>query len=108
MLDNKNSAKLYADKIPAINDNVKKYIEDDYFTGGALRNEDAIKDKIDFGDTAEWIKQLGYDPQTSGGLLCSIDAGDADKAMEELSKLEIKSAIIGELIEKKDKAIYMI
>ena len=107
MLDNKNSAKLYADKIPAINDNVKKYIEDDYFTGGALRNEDAIKDKIDFGNTAEWIKQLGYDPQTSGGLLCSIDANDAEKAIAELSKLDIKSCIIGEVIEKKEKAIYM-
>lgn len=108
MLDNKNSAKLYADKIPALNDNVKKYIEDDYFTGGALRNEDAIKDKIDFGDTAEWIKQLGYDPQTSGGLLCSIDANDAEKAIAELSKLDIKSCVIGEVIEKKEKAIYMV
>ena len=106
MLDGKSSAKLYAEKIPVVNDNVKKYIEDDYFTGGALRNEDAIKDKIDFGDTAEWIKQLGYDPQTSGGLLCSIDANDADSAMAELSKLDIKSAMIGEIIDKKEKAIY--
>ena len=106
MLDDKNSAKLYKDKIPAVNDNVKKYIDDDYFTGGAIRNEDAIKDKIDFGDTPDWIKQLGYDPQTSGGLLCSIDANDAEKAMEELSKLDIKSAIIGEVINKQDKAIY--
>ena len=107
MLDDKNSVKLYVDKIPAINDNIKKYIEDDYYTGGAIRNEDAIKDKIDFGDTPNWLKQLGYDPQTSGGLLCSIDAGDADKAMEELSKLDIKSSIVGEVIEKKEKAIYM-
>lgn len=107
MLDDKNSAKLYMDKIPVINDNIKKYIEDDYYTGGAIRNEDAIKDKIDFGDTPNWLKQLGYDPQTSGGLLCSIDAGDADKAMEELSKLDIKSSIVGEVIEKKEKAIYM-
>ena len=108
MLDNKNSAKLYIDKIPAVNKNVEKYVKEDYYTGGAIRNEDAIKDKMDFGSAPDWIKQLGYDPQTSGGLLCSIAADDADKAMDELSKLEIKSAIVGEIIEKKEKAIYMI
>ena len=108
MLDNKNSAKLYIDKIPVVNNNVEKYVKDDYYTGGAIRNEDAIKDKMDFGSAPDWIKQLGYDPQTSGGLLCSIAADDADKAMDELSKLEIKSAIVGEIIEKKEKAIYMI
>lgn len=108
MLDNKNSAKLYKDKIPMINSNIKKYIEDDYFTGGAIKNEDAIKDKIDFGDTPDWLKQLGYDPQTSGGLLCSIDSSDADKAMEELSKLDIKSAVIGEVTEENEKAIYLV
>ena len=108
MLGNKNSAKLYIDKIPVVNNNVEKYVKDDYYTGGAIRNEDAIKDKMDFGSAPDWIKQLGYDPQTSGGLLCSIAADDADKAMDELSKLEIKSAIVGEIIEKKEKAIYMI
>lgn len=108
MLDGKQSAKLYKDKMPTVNANVKKYVEDDYYTGGAIKNEDAIKGKIDFGDTEEWIRQVGFDPQTSGGLLCSIDASDVDKAMEELSKLEIKSAIVGEVIEKKEKAIYMI
>ena len=107
MLDDKLSAKLYIDKIPAINDNVRKYAEDDYYTGGSTRNEDAIKDKIEFNETPLYVKLLGYDPQTSGGLLCSIDGSDADFAMEELSKLEIKSAIIGEVIEKKEKAIYM-
>jgi selenide,water dikinase len=107
MLDGKQSAKLYIDKIPIVNANVKKYVEDDYYTGGAIRNEDAIKDKIDFGNTPEWIKQVGYDPQTSGGLLCSISSEDADKAMSELAKLEIRSEIIGEVIEKSNKAIYL-
>lgn len=108
MLDDKLSVKLYIDKIPTINNNVKKYVEDDYYTGGAIRNEDAIKNKIDFGNTPEWMKQVGYDPQTSGGLLCSIDANDAEKALEELAKLDIKSAIIGEVIAKADRAIYMV
>ena len=108
MLDDKASAKLYINNIPSATANVKVFAEDDYYTGGSQRNEDAIKDKIDFGNCPEWIKLLGYDPQTSGGLLCSIDANDADKAMEELSKLELKSAIVGEIIEKNSKCIYMV
>ena len=108
MLDDKASAKLYINNIPSATANVKVFAEDDYYTGGSQRNEDAIKDKIDFGNCPEWIKLLGYDPQTSGGLLCSIDANDADKAMEELSKLELKSAIVGEIIEKDSKCIYMV
>ncbi len=108
MLDDKASAKLYINNIPSATANVKVFAEDDYYTGGSQRNEDAIKDKIDFGNCPEWIKLLGYDPQTSGGLLCSIDANDTNKAMEELSKLELKSAIVGEIIEKDSKCIYMV
>ena len=107
MLDGKASANLFANKIPTLNENVKKYIEDDYYTGGSFRNEEQIKDKIEFGLCPEWIKLLGYDPQTSGGLLCTIDPNDADKAINELCKLEIKSAIIGEIIDKRDKSIYI-
>ena len=108
MLDDKASAKLYIDKIPSINENVKKYAEDDYYTGGSQRNEDMIKDKIDFGKCPDWVKLLGYDPQTSGGLLASIDEKDVDKAMDELMKLDIKSSVVGEIIDKKDKSIYMV
>ena len=107
MLDDKASAVLYANKIPTVNENVKKYAEDDYYTAGSVRNEDAIGDKIDFGNTPEWIKILGLDPQTSGGLICSIDKFDADKALDELNKLDLKSTVIGEIIEKSDKAIYL-
>lgn len=105
MLANTKSANIYMDRLPLLNDNVRKYIEDDYFTGGAIRNEDMIKDDIDFGAAPEWVKQLGYDPQTSGGLLCSIDSHDAELAIEKLSKLELKSAIIGEIVDKCEKAI---
>ena len=108
MLDNKKSANIFYNNILTTTANVKKYIEDDYYTAGAIRNEKAIVDNIDFGNSPEWIRQLGCDPQTSGGLLCSIDSNDAEVAIKELDKLDIKSSIIGEIIEKKDKAIYLV
>ena len=107
MLNDNASAKLYIDKMPSVTSNVKKFAEEDYYTGGSQRNEDMIKDRIDFATTPYWIKLLGYDPQTSGGLLCSIDSADAERALNELNKLDIKSCIIGEVVDKKEKAIYM-
>ena len=107
MLNDRASANIYYSKLPILSNNVIKYIEDQYYTGGSLRNEDLMKNNIVFGEAPEWVKHIGYDPQTSGGLLCSIDKKDADKALDELNKLEIKSAIIGEVIEKKEKAEYI-
>ena len=56
----------------------------------------------------EWYKYLLLDPQTSGGLLCSMDKNDADKAIRDLSKLDLESKIIGEILEKKEKGIYVL
>ena len=108
MLDNKVSANLYYNEFPVVTNNVKKFAEDDYFTAASNRNEDAINDYIDYGDAPYWIKLLGFDPQTSGGLLVSVDSSDVNNVMKELEKLDLQSAVIGEIIEKKDKAIYLI
>lgn len=106
MLGNNFSAKIYKENLPMVTEKVKNYILDDYYTGASNRNEKMIKDDIDFGDMDDWQKLLCYDPQTSGGLLVSINKDAAEDALKELNKLDIKSSIIGEIIEKSDKLIY--
>ena len=44
-----------------------------------------------------------YDPQTSGGLLISLPESEAYVLLEKLNTLEIKSAIVGKVIENKKK-----
>ena len=46
-----------------------------------------------------------YDPQTSGGLLISLPESEAHELLEKLNTLEIKSAIVGKVIEKQEKAV---
>ena len=46
-----------------------------------------------------------YDPQTSGGLLISIPEEEAQQLLEKLNTLEIKSTIVGRVIEKQEKAV---
>ena len=103
------SCKLYTSKIPLLNKNLKYYIENKMITGASPRNEDKVINNVEYklSRDKEWFKYLLLDPQTSGGLLCSIDPNDSDKAIKDLSKLDLESGIIGEIIEKKEKSIYV-
>ena len=103
------SSKIYVDKIPLLNKNIKFYVENKMITGASGRNEDSIKDEVEYhlSKDKEWYKYLLLDPQTSGGLLCSIDKNDANNAIKDLKKLDLESGIIGEVIAKKEKSIYV-
>lgn len=92
MLGGKHKAKIYYDKLPMVSENVINYIKDEYTTGGGRRNEEMNKYECD-----PIIKALGNDPQTSGGLLAAVNPKDAEKALTELNKLDIKSSIVGEI-----------
>jgi selenide, water dikinase len=43
-------------------------------TGGDARNRDFAAHAVDLGETPEEVAALGYDPQTSGGLLVTLPA----------------------------------
>lgn len=107
MLSGNFSSKIYVNEVPFVSENVKKYIAEEYYTGASSRNRKAIEHKIERGHADDSFMEIGYDPQTSGGLLCSIDRNDVDAAMSELKKLDIESRIIGEIVEKRDKSIYL-
>ena len=50
-------------------------------------------------------KRFYFDPQTSGGLLVSIEKSDAEQCLEELKALGLPCAIVGEVTEKREKKI---
>ena len=76
---------------------------------GAYNNKKYYKDKIDTGNAPEYIVDLLYDPQTSGGLLYSVGKEYLPrilKAFEE-KKMETKVCVIGEVTKKGEKFIYL-
>lgn len=91
--------KLFADKIPYIRE-AKEYAEMGLVPGGAYRNKEYLAGKYKFVNTPEWMQDILFDPQTSGGLLITCSKEEGEKMMNELSKLEIPSAIVGEVIEQ--------
>jgi selenide, water dikinase len=63
-------------------------------TGGAERNEDYLRDRVEWGAASEVNRAVVIDPQTSGGLLVSISK---DRVAEYVS-LVPKAVEIGEVI----------
>jgi selenide,water dikinase len=70
--------------------------------GGAYSNRDFFSCRVDVGpDVPSLLIDLLYDPQTSGGLLISLPANDAERLIEALEKEgDIHSCIVGKVVEE--------
>ncbi|NJN43245.1 MAG: selenide, water dikinase SelD [Flammeovirgaceae bacterium] len=96
------SAEVEYASIPLLS-NIKYYTEKMIYPDNTMRNWQSYQDKVD-GIGSESLLTL-CDPQTSGGLLVSVDE-DASADFESFCKqrnLNIKS--FGRLVEKKEKTI---
>jgi len=91
--------KLFKDKIPYI-ESAKEYAQMGLVPAGSYNNRNYIEGKYEFNDTPEWMKDILFDPQTSGGLIITCSREESEKLMSELSRLELPSSIIGEAMER--------
>lgn len=92
--------KLYSDKIPIIK-GAKENAEMGIIPAGAYDNKRFTGDKVYFKEGIEqYLKDIMYDPQTSGGLLISVKKESKDKLLEALKDSPTKYALIGEVIKK--------
>lgn len=74
--------------------------------GGSYKNRNFFENKVSFNSISEEYLDLIFDPQTSGGLLISVNELYADKLLDELKhNLETEFALIGKVVEKQDKYI---
>jgi len=73
-------------------------------TGGCRRNREYLKDKIVIDRSiSEDLVELAFDPQTSGGLLIALPAGEAPSLVEELQANGVgAAAIIGHAAHHRD------
>ena len=77
------------------------YSRGGFLPGGLRRNMDFIGGCVEFASRVpEEVRNLLFDPQTSGGLLFSVAAQDTPKLLEALAALTSPTQIIGEVIEK--------
>ena len=66
--------------------------------GGLGRNRDYRGPMVDLGPSvAAPMRDLLWDPQTSGGLLIALPAGNADGFVADLHRAGVMAAVIGEV-----------
>ena len=71
---------------------------------GTYANESFIGDKVVFDESVKReVKDILFDPQTSGGLLISLPESKVDELLKELEGSVNEYAVIGKVVEKTDK-----
>ncbi len=78
----------------------KELTEMGMIPGGLHRNRDFRKNMIDIAESVpQYLADILFDPQTSGGLLIAVPEGKAADLLERLKKEGVKEAvIIGEVV----------
>lgn len=102
------SFEIFADKIPYVTDAID-LAEMGMIPAGAYKNKGYFDSKVDTTAVKEVFADLLFDPQTSGGLMYAVEAKYGDdiiKALRE-SGLATKVAVIGQVVPKKEKLIYV-
>jgi selenide,water dikinase len=80
-----------------------------YQPGGLKNNRDFASCFVSIrGEVAPEIEALLYDPQTSGGLLVSIDADDAEPARGALERASVPAALIGRVLDQEKTPVIVV
>lgn len=90
--------------IPYIPD-AKGYAQEFLITKGGQQNRNYIAEYVEFEKIPLWMQEILFDPQTSGGLLFSVGAEHLNSILTELKKAGVEAAVVGSVIDKKDKFI---
>jgi selenide,water dikinase len=77
---------------------------------GAYKNREFREEMIAFGDTVPRpLQDVLFDPQTSGGLLISVNVNQAEALVAALKNAGISDAAqIGEIIHSPEEKIYVV
>lgn len=94
MMGGRLTAVIDQEKIPRIPGS-ESYAEEFYLTAAAQRNRNHLQGRVSFQDCTFAMEELLFDPQTSGGLLVSMAAEDAGRALKELSALGLPAGSLG-------------
>ncbi len=97
--------KILSNVVPYIHE-AEEYSQMGLIPEGAYNNKRFIGDKVHIDETVpEFLRDILYDPQTSGGLLISVARENVDTLLENLSESPIEFAIIGEVLPKQEKQL---
>ncbi len=87
----------------------REYAQMGIIPAGAYNNQKHIGGKVIFEkEVDQYLKDIMYDPQTSGGLLISVSAIDLIKLENNLKGFNIDYRVVGEVKEQDDHVLHVI
>lgn len=103
------SIELWSDYLPIIKESIE-HAKMGIIPAGAYNNEAYLDGRVHFAEEIpQEIRDIMYDPQTSGGLLISVSADKLDRLMDGLKKkLKTDFNVIGKVKQKGEYAIEVI
>ena len=101
LTDTDNGMVIDSSMIPFFHE-AKVLVDNGFLPGGLSRNRDFRKGMIDFGqDVPQYLRDILFDPQTSGGLLMAVAKTKATRLIDALHEAGVSNAaIVGEVVEK--------
>jgi selenide,water dikinase len=91
------SVRIHAAAVPVL-DGALECVRRGFVPGGLNANRDFAECLVEYeGHIPDEIKTILFDPQTAGGLLLSVAAGDAPNLVEALQSAGVGAAEIGEV-----------
>jgi selenide,water dikinase len=94
------SIALYSGQIEFL-PQARELTQKDFLPGGLIRNQEFLGGCVEFAPgVPDDVRNLLFDPQTSGGLLLSVASKDAAKLLESLRASGVAGQLVGEVIEK--------
>lgn len=104
MLDGRWSAVIESGEIPFM-EGAYHAAEEFYLTAAAQRNRNHVQAYVSFEKIPFAMEEILFDPQTSGGLLAAVDAGEAEQIVKELQAIGFPAKIVGRVTKKAQKEI---
>lgn len=99
MADTKVTLVIDTEQLPILPE-AYHYAEEYLVTAAGQRNRQFLANKIDLSTIDPAMQELLFDPQTSGGLLISVAADEAEECLRAIQKEDPVATIIGEVCEK--------
>jgi len=93
--------RVHVDSVPFFPE-AKKFAKEGFCPGGLHRNREFYSEMVEFSSQVpDYMKDIFFDAQTSGGLLISVAPEAAERLLDKLKKAGVQdAAIIGEVVAK--------
>lgn len=107
MMDGRLSCIIHAGQVPVM-EPALAYADEFLLTAAAQRNRNHTEKFVQFENIPFAMEEVLFDPQTSGGLLAAAAPECAAELVQELRQAGMPAAIVGEIVEKRAKEIYVL